>query len=898
MLLEREQPLKQLLKMAEQSAQGRGSVVLLGAEAGMGKTSLLNAFREQWAARKGGRKALVLWGACDALFTPRPLGPLQDMAKDFSETFAQQLQEGGQAVRLYSALLQELEGFKNGVVLVIEDAHWADHATLDLLNFLGRRIAHLPVLLVISYRNDEVHEAHPLMQVFGSLPPSQTTRIELLALSRDAVESLGVPEGYSLDSLYSVTGGNPFFVTELLECQHQADTMVPASVKDAVSARLARLSQGERELLETLSVIPNAVNFALLRTLFGEQGETLAMACVGRNILVQNNDGSLRFRHELARLATLARVSSLNQKEFHGRVLHALLKLEHSAVHHKASLDQLVHHAAGSFDSAQVLEFAPRAANLAADVGAHREAAAHLATALRFVSAAPTELAAELYERWAYEAGIALRMDDEVLEAYRHAITLWRALDRPEKVGENLRNLSRLHWYRGEATEASHYADDAIRVLENTPPSAEKAMAYSLRSQLHMLNDRMDEAVEWGERAIEMAEEHNNVEVKIHALNNVGTARLFRNNTRGIGELRTSLSLAIAEGFHEQAARAYSNLSEYAVEFKDFELAEEILPKGIAFNAQYDLFAWSKYMLGRLSLLRLEQGQLADAEAIASGVVNAKDATLLMRLPALTVLAKTRLRMGEEDAYALLSRALSDALATGELQNIVPIRLGLIESCWLDDTIKNANEHLGWLNALGPEKMHPWRVGETAIWAARLQLPIEQDFYAELPEPYALEFEGKFSEAADAWEKLGLPYAAALALMQSRGSDNEGGAQQNLENFVRAQRLLEEMGARRALNKLQGLVQAQGLEAAMPKTRRGPYKAARNNPMGLTRREQQILAMMARGAQNRDIADSLSRSPRTIEHHVSSILAKLNASSRMEAMLRVQHEPWLLPDEL
>lgn len=891
MLLEREKQLNQLVELVEQAVAGRGNIALVGAEAGMGKTSLLNALGTQI-----GKRCKILWGACDALFTPRPLGPLQDMAPHFSERVSEQLEVGGQSMQLFTTVIQELEKHTAGVVLVFEDAHWADYATLDLLNFLGRRITHLPVLLVISFRHDEVDEAHPLMQVLGSVPSNHTTRIELGALSREAVESLGIPEGYNLDRLYSVTGGNPFFVTELLECKHQADAMVPASVKDAVSARLARLSQGERQLLETLSVIPGNVPVNLLHALSGEQGETLAMACVGRNLLVQNADGSLRFRHELARLATLARISSLNQKELHARVLTALLQQKQpTPLQRKSGYDQLVHHAAGAFDGARVLEFAPMAAQMATDVGAHREAAAHLATALRFVNEAPTELAAELYEKWAYEAGIALRMDDEVQEAYMHAITLWRALNRPEKVGENLRRLSRLHWYRGEATEASHYADEAIRVLESTPPSAERAMAYSLRSQLHMLNDRMEEAIEWGERAIALAEEYQNIEVKIHALNNVGTARLFRNNTAGIAEMRESLALAIREGFHEQAARAYSNLAEYAVEFKDFELAEEVLSKGIAFNAQYDLFAWSKYMMGRLSLLRMEQGRLRDAETIAAGVVKAEDATLLMRLPALTVLAKTRLRLGEEDAYDLLSRALSDALATGELQNIVPIRLGLIESCWLEGTLKNAGEHLSWLNELGHSKMHTWRVGETAIWAKRLNFPLEQSFYTKLPLPYQLEYEGNFAAAADAWEQLGLPYAAALALMQT--ATDKGLAEKVLaENFARAQGLLEKIDARQALTKLQKMAVLYGLGNSLPKLRRGPYKAARNNPMGLTRREQQILALMVKGSQNRDIADALSRSPRTVEHHVSSILAKLNASSRMEAMLRVQHEPWLLPD--
>ena len=890
MLLEREQPLQQLLELASQAGAGRGNIALVGGEAGIGKTSLLSAMRDHL-----GKQSKLLWGGCDALFTPRPLGPLHDMAPLLSDTLRQQLLQGVESVQLYSSMLEELDASgkaKNtGTVLVFEDAHWADYATLDLLNYLGRRISMLPALLIISFRNDEVHDDHPLTRVLGDLPSAHTSRIDLQALSREAVESLGVPSGYTLDSLYNITSGNPFFVTELMECSHNPEAVIPASIKDAVSARLVRLSLPERNLLETLSVIPGNVPFNILPALFGENGETLAMACIGRNLLVQESNESLRFRHELSRLAVLARISSTKQKEFHGRVLDALLETQNHATA-RPGFDRLVHHAAGAFDVKRVLEFAPKAAKVAATVGAHREAAAHLATALRFVNDAPTELAAELYENWAYEAGLALRIDDEVLEARRHAITLWRALGRTEKVGENLRWLSRLHWYRGEAAEAGHYADDAIRELESTPPSAERAMAYSLRSQMHMLNDRMDESIVWGEKALQLAEEYKNTEVKLHALNNLGTARVFRNNTDGIAELEESLALALNEGFHEHAARVYTNLSEYAVEFRNFELAEDVLSKGIAYNTQYDLFADSHYMLGRQALLRMEQGRLSDAETIASGVIKTEQSTtLLMRLPALTVLAITRLRLGAENAYESLSQALSDALATGELQNIVPVRLGLIESAWLNDKVQNAKEHLDYLNELGVSRMHYWRVGETAVWAHRLNYALDKDFYRDLPEPHRLEIGGDCEKAATEWENLGLPYAAAISLMQTRNSKNMAVA------FGKAQTILEKIGAKQALLKLNNIALEKGVLDTMPRARRGPYKAAKNHPIGLTKREQQILRLISKGAHNKEIAEVLSRSQRTIEHHVSSLLTKLNASSRMEAMLRVHNEPWLLPDE-
>ncbi len=889
MLLERDDSLKQLLTLSDRANKGKGGIALIGGEAGIGKTSLLEAFRSQL-----NKQCKVLWGGSDALFTPRPLGPLYDMTPGLSQKIQTQLADGVQPSLLYRSMLEEIEQSPHGTILIFEDAHWADYATLDLLKYVGRRISILPAVLIISFRNDEVDTDHPLTAVFGELPSDHTTRIDLQALSKSAVESLGVPTGYSLNDLYGITGGNPFFVTELLECRHNPESVIPASIKDAVSSRLLRLSSAERSLLEAISVIPGSVSLNLLRNLFGENGETLAMACVGRNLLVQDGGESLRFRHELSRLATLARISSAKQKELHASVLKALLSNKREVQHNKQTFpafDQLVHHAAGAFDSDCVLEFAPQAAKAAASVGAHREAAAHLATALRFVNSATPELAAQLYEDWAYEAGLTLRIDDEVLEARRHAITLWRALNRPEKVGENLRWLSRLHWLRTEASEAGHYADEAIRILEATPTSAEHGLAYTLRSQLHMLNDRMDEAVEWGQRALKLAEQYNNDEVKAHALNNIGTARVFRNNADGVADLEASLALSIKQGLHDDAGRVYTNLSEYAVEFKNFELAERVLAEGIRFNTEHDLFGWANYLQGRLASLRMEQGRLRDAETIASGVLKSERIALLMRLPAISVLAKTRLRLGHNDAYDQLSQALADALATDELQNIVPIRLGLIESAWLDNKPNNAREHLAQLVEIGSKSMHNWRVGETAIWAHRFRYQLPAEFLNNLPEPYQTEIEGDCALAAKQWLQLGLPYAAAMALMQTTQD------QEISEAFVKAQELLIPMEANKALNKVRQLATNLGVQNQIPKVKRGPYKAAKNHPIGLTKREQQVLGLLTKGSSNKEISETLSRSQRTVEHHVSSILTKLNASSRMEAMLRVHNEPWLLPEE-
>ncbi len=878
MLIEREKPLSKLVSLANQATTGRGAIALVGGEAGIGKTALLEQMR-----LSVGSGCKVLWGGCDALFTPRALGPIHDMAFSLGEEVNQLLADGAPSAQLFAAVLRQIEASNNVNVLVFEDAHWADNATLDFLKFIGRRVSMLHVLLVMSYRSDEISADHPLTQVLGDLPPACTARIDVQPLTAAGVNALSAQSGYADDEIYAITDGNPFFVTELLAGRDDFHDSIPASIKDAVASRLSRLGQHEREFLETISVIPGSVPAHVIKPLFGESGETLAMACVGRNLLMQDVNRTLRFRHELARLATLSRVSITQRKKLHARVFDALQRGEQ-----ESTFDQLVHHAAGAMDGKSVLRFAPQAAEISASVGAHREAAAHLATALRFIDEAEPETAAQLYEGWAYEAGLALRINDEVLEARRHAITLWRALGRMDKVGDNLRWLSRLHWYRGESVEATHFADEAVRVLENTPPSPERAMAYSLRSQLHMLNDRMDEAIEWGERALRLADEFDVSEVRIHALNNIGTALIFRDKPEGIDLLAQSLSMALACGHHAHAARVYTNLAEYGVDFRNFELAERIIGDGIAFDTLHDLDAWTHYLVGRLAQLRMEQGRLRDAETIAGGVLALDRLTLLMRLPALTVLAKVKTRLGEADALDLATQALHDAIATDEVQHIIPARFCLIELAWLNNSLDVALDHLRSLACIDFSELHSWNIGDLAVWAYRLGFELPKAVPDELPMPHQLEIQGQATEAADAWQALGLPYAAAVTLLASKEA-------LSADTITRAIKLLDPIEARAASSKARELARSLGMSSKMPRARRGPYQSARNHPLGLTKREQDILKLLTNGSTNREISEILKRSPRTIEHHVSSILGKLNVANRMEAMLRVQSEPWLLP---
>jgi len=880
MLIERDDPLHQLVSRAHELSTGRGGIMLVIGEAGIGKTSLLEEFKQQIP-----KEADLIWSGCDPLNTPRPFGPLYDITAGRSNSVLSMLEEGASPSIISSAFYTWLDSLSTPLVIVIEDIHWADNASIDLIKYLARRIAFVNCLLVLSLRDDELESHHALRNALAIMPAAHTSRLNLKPLSEEGVNLLANSANKPIQNLHKITSGNPFFVTELLATDGVNTQSIPASVQDAINTRLFKLIPQEREFLETLSVIPRAVSLSLIEKLVGPTGETFALACMARKLLVRNGNTEFRFRHELARLGTLSRVTVNEQKKIHSRVLRALEEIQPNV-----ELGALVHHAAGAFDAQRVLKYAPTAAKNAASLGAHREAASYLAAALKFVEYADTQLAAQLYEDWAYEAGLALRIDHEVIEARKHAITLWRAVSRNDKIGENLRWLSRLHWYRGETVEAGHYANEAIRVLEDSPPSSEKAMAYSLRSQLDMLNDRMDDAIKWGEKALALEKEHPKPEVKVHALNNIGSALLLRGDEKGEPLLRESMQIAIKHDLHEHAARAFTNLSDYFVRYKKLDAAEEATAQGIEYDTRYDLESWTYYLVGIQAQLRLEQGRLRDAETISQGVLEMQQLTLLMHLPAISVLTKAQLRLGSADHKKTLSKVLDDSFATDEIQYIIPARLSAVESAWYNDNRSAAYEQLSELVELDESLLDHWRAGEITAWVQRFNFDLELKCSLPLATPYQLEVDQQHEAAAEAWLSLGIPYSAAICLLNA--------GQQKLPLLLpKAYKILDSIDAKGLLPTVRSQAKELGILNQLPGIRRGPYKASRQHPLGLTGKEQEILTHMLEGTSNKDIASALSRSQRTIENHVSSILGKLNVSNRLDAVLKIQNEPWLRPKQ-
>jgi len=479
----------------------------------------------------------LLWGACEALFTPRPLGPLYDIATQTQGALSTLMGMGRDTGRptLFSAFLDELQKSADPTIVVFEDVHWADEATLDLIKFLGRRISQLPVLFLVTYRDNELSLDHPLWSVVGDLRGKAVTRLRLNPLSEQAVTCLANQAHRSAEQLYTITGGNPFFITEVLA----SDTSgVPLIVRDAVLTRIAHLSPAARPLLELASVVPARIEYWLLEAILGLATSALE-ECLTSGMLSLDQT-TVAFRHELARQAVESTLSPLRQQTLHTQVLQALL--DHGEDISQAA--RLVHHAAGAHHKALVARYAPLAAKQAAAQGAHREAAAQYATALWVADQFSLERQAELLEGRAYECYLTSQIE-EAVQARQAALRIWRQLDRSDQIGHTLRWLSRLSWFLGRSSEAEQYAEEAVHLLEALPLAAELAMAYSNRAQLSMLADNTAEAVRWGERAIGLAESLGDAEALVHALNNVGTAQLTAQDERGRAHLERSLQLAL-----------------------------------------------------------------------------------------------------------------------------------------------------------------------------------------------------------------------------------------------------------------------------------------------------------------------------------------------------------------
>jgi DNA-binding CsgD family transcriptional regulator len=860
-LLERRSQLEELQQLFRTADGEEGQLLFLGGEAGIGKSTLVDEF-----ARQVSGHARVAIGSCDGLSTPGALGPILDVAPSLGIERTDLVGIGVTRETIHRRLLDALASDELPTVLIGEDAQWADEATLNLVRYLGRRIGRVRALLIVTYRDDELDAEHPLRVVMGDLASaSWVSRMTLPRLSLAAVHHMA--RGHPADSaeLFALTAGNPFFLTEVLAAEGRA---LPGGVRDAVLGRAARLSPEARDVLDAAATIGVRIEPELLRRVVREPIENPVEECLAVGVL-ESEGRLLAFRHAIAWQTIRSAVSSVRSRDLNRRILAAMLADPQMGADHA----RLALHAEEAGDADAALRHAVEAAEEAAALSAHREAAAQFGRALRFAGRLPMERRAELLERESLECYLSGLMA-RAIDARSSAITLWRQVGDGLREGDCLRWLSQLLWIDGQADEALARAKQSMAVLESLPEGPELAWAYATLSQLHMRAHHGAAAIDLGERAMALAEATGSTEPLVHALCTIGSVSADVGRRGGRALLERSLALARQAGYEDHVARALCNLvADAMLSDRQLAVADRYVSEGLSWCVERDLSGWEMDLLEMRCLVRFAQGDWAGALEDVESVLNATSSRSHRYAILVRCMIET-LRGG--DGSTSLQLFLDDSERAGELvRNVHTVESHLMraEAAWLrgdrDAALRDASR--GYEIARG--RVEPSLEGDLALLLRRLGgQPEASD---RLPDPDRVQLNGDWRLAADLWGERGYPLETARALMEG----DEAAVREAWEIF---DRLGAQPDAQLAVARLR--------ELGVRRIPRGPRASTRANTAGLTSREIEVLRLLVDGKQDREIAQRLFLSPRTVGHHVSSILGKLGVTTRAAAAREATHQ--------
>ncbi len=853
-LIERDTFLNLLQQQFNNTGEGEGHCVFVSGEAGIGKTSLVKAFCNEHDS-----DCNIYLGACDALFTPRPLAPLYDIIWQVNRDLWPAGQNIEERSELFGRFYRELSNRKEKSIIVFEDIHWADEATLDFIKFFARRIAHLQCLFILTFRDDEIHARHPIRTVLGQLSPDSFTRMQLMPLSRQAVEKMSLEKGYDGENVYTISGGNPFYVNEILASYSPG---IPDNIKDSILSVYNRQDEKTRTAWDLLSILPEGFNIKYLETIDPLYSGAIQNSLESKIIILK--DETLFFKHEIYRRTIEASLSPFTRVRYNKKMLDVFRK----SFEQNQDFEKIVHHAKNANEYELVVQYAPLAAERAACIGSHIEASKLYLTAIEYYQGNDKKILTQFYESYAYECYLTNQIKEAIIYTGK-SLNLWKEKNNDEKIGNCLRFLSRLWWFDGNGKKARAYGSEAVEILKGQSSSKAKAMAFSNMAQLKMLSDEYDECLLWGERSIVIAKELNDDEIISQALTSMGSALMLRELSidKGMPLLQQSMEIALKKSYHEGVARAYIEMGSNGIIIKDYPFAKKILEEGINYCDRKDLDSMKLYMLGWLARLNLETGFWDEAYGNAIKLIENEDLLPVIKISALTIAALIKMRKGGEGALSLLLEAKDMAFETMELQRIVLVSFALLEYEWITGeailetgTINKVIDMMEEVGKISKQsKFYYW------LSKARKQFPQLGQIYLTDTESNQLP---PLQEAAK-WKKIGCPYEHALALFEGSEDDKR-----------RTLAVLQELGAEAVCKKLKLEMRMLGIKS-IP---RGIRKSTLANSALLTNRELDILLLLKEELQNKEIAARLFISPKTVDHHISSILFKLNVNSRIKAV--------------
>jgi DNA-binding CsgD family transcriptional regulator len=843
-LLEREAFLERLGSLLDEVRSGEGRLALVTGEAGIGKTALIGTFCQRFADR--GR---TMWGNCDSITPRRPFAPLIDFASSCPPLAdAITTAERDRILDTFLAWIAEAPPR----VIVFEDLHWADEATLDLLRVLAPRLGRLPHLIIGSFRPYEVGELDPLNRALDRFPSAITTQLALPPLSPEAVATLTAGTCHDPNRIHALTGGNPLFVIELTS--HDTENPPPNVIR-AVQRRMEHLSSAARSTIEAASILSDRFTTQLLVAV--TEDASAVDECVAKGMLTLDH-GALGFRHELSRQAVASSLPLDLRTEWHRRALRAL------EADPTADPAHLAQHAVGAGDPEATMRWTTEAAIRADQLGAHRQAAEHRIVALQ-TDALDDRQRAELLED---HARAAVAADDLVpaLESQQAATRLWVRTGDTVRQANSLSANSQILWLSGEGIAAIEAAEEAVALLEVSAPGSEHlAMAYAVAAQRHMVAAADEQAIRFARMALDLGEKLGREDVIIHAGITIGTTEIYTGDEGGWTRLEDCAARAAALGMRREATRALINLVEAAKDDYRLRAATRYTETARASLSPYDLGLYPHLLGLRYAEILLEMGDWDQADERCAALALDRTVSEIVRARALIVQGRLRARRGTGNAWQPLDTAATMIGGT-EIQDLRILYTARAEAAWLagDTTRALVEAEIGLDACHGGSSRSSWRA-ELAFWAWK------SGSQQNVPEfgPFRLHAEGRPAQAAAAWDEIGCPYFRGVALADSQSD----------EDLELALHIFVELGAR----PWERIVGAEMRRRGVRRVRRGPRPATRTNPAGLTNRQLEVAELLAERLTNREIAERLVISPKTVDHHVSAVLTKLGIGSRREA---------------
>ncbi|MFZ0043585.1 MAG: AAA family ATPase [Solirubrobacteraceae bacterium] len=966
--------LAELELAVREATAGRPALVLLGGDSGVGKTRLVGEL-EVRLARNGDEEAppLVLRGdGLEQHDGELPYAPLLGALRPLVRTrhpALERLTHGSRAqlatilpgledeapapgqrpdpsgqLRLFEAVLELIDCLSGAglLVLILEDMHWADRSTRTFVAFLARSLRQERVMMLLTYRADELHRRHPLRPLLSELERlERARRIELAPFDRDELSEvltdiLGAdPDPMLLERLYRRSEGNPLYTEELLAAGLDGRGAAPQSLRDAFLARIERLGSAAQRVARAVAVgrALDEETIAAVTELDRATVQAALREAVSEQVLVTDEDARFSFRHALLREALYDDLLPGERGELHIALACYLERDEPASEEGKAQrASAIAGHYAAAGDQPAALRSTVAAAVAAQCVLAYGEAAHLFERALELWPRVPeAEAVAGLdHVELLRQAAVARAIIDDRLRSEVLLNEALRELDperEPARYARLLAGLSRVIWSLNRGDEAVSIAERALEVLPAADPEAIRPLLLGWLARVRVLRGRFRDAVGAAEIALGAAVEAGDRLAETEVLNTLGMARTAMQEVdEGVGLLRRAIEIARADEDLDSMATAYSNLADMCVIAGRTEEAVATIREGIGSAPRHHPRS-RDWMLMVLSEMSFEAGdweaareslspppsrlvgilfifrQLREAElSLGIGDEEAAEMCLESITPLVqestepqwigvhgSLLGELLARRGDLDgARAAVEQALDRLeLCTDDVVRIARVSTTAIQvEADRAQRARDLRDPAGKRDALTRARIHLARLDAAAQDGGPVERARLAQGRADMTRARGRGAHREWAKAAKAWEAVGRPYSIAIA--RWREAEARVAAGERAQAVTAACDALEHaraLGSQWLAAEVTTLAERARLDLGNEHENGSTERAAAasEDPFGLTPRERQVLALLAQGATNRQIGASLYMAEKTASVHVSRILSKLGVQGRTEA---------------